>query len=274
MASSLASSSKRLDICASEIANLFHLAGLSGKSPLKGKICLEIGSGWVLSDSIIFHLLGAEEVYPTDIIRNADPSTTRNAIWKSIPYVVRDVLGPFEEHTKIRIRFNALLNLKNYTFDSLEDLGIKYRAPVDFADRKLKEQADFIFSTAVLEHITLDDVVPVLNNLEKSLKPGGIMIHSIHLEDHNDFLLAPFEFLKESDAIFTRSVQSVRGNRIRASEWMRIFNSIPNMEFRLLFAYTRKDRPLPITIHSSISHDGKEDLRVSHLGVIGVKHSE
>jgi hypothetical protein len=52
----LARSSKRLDLCAAQIAHSFHC---SEGPRLKGKGCVEIGSGWVLSHSLISWLLGA-----------------------------------------------------------------------------------------------------------------------------------------------------------------------------------------------------------------------
>ena len=55
----LASSSKRIDICAAQFAHNFHLS----KHPsIEGKICLEIGAGWVLSHAVVCYLLGAKRV--------------------------------------------------------------------------------------------------------------------------------------------------------------------------------------------------------------------
>ena len=54
----LASSSKRIDICAAQFAHVLHL---SKQSSLEGKICLEIGAGWVLSHALICYLLGAKK---------------------------------------------------------------------------------------------------------------------------------------------------------------------------------------------------------------------
>ncbi|MCP4178379.1 MAG: hypothetical protein GY756_11485 [bacterium] len=53
----LASSSKRIDICSAQFAHLLHL---SKQPSLEGKVCLEIGSGWVLSHAIVCYLLGAK----------------------------------------------------------------------------------------------------------------------------------------------------------------------------------------------------------------------
>lgn len=271
MARSYATSTKRLDICAAEIAGVLHLAGFSHKTPLKGKTCVEVGCGWVLSHSVVFHLLGAKRVYATDIERNAFPTVLSASIRKSIPWVIRDLLGPFEDHDRIRMRQEKLIRIGEFTLENLRKLGIYYWAPVDIARRRLKREVDFVFSNAVLEHVPREDVLPLLMNLTKDLAPEGVMIHCIHLEDHEDTENSPFEFLSEPRKMFTREVQSVRGNRIRASEWMKIFGVVPNMRFTPLYAYVRQNRELPASIHPSVLHEDESDLRVCNLGVLGVK---
>ncbi len=82
---------------------------------------------------------------------------------------------------------------------------------------------DFIFSNAVLEHVPTSDVIPLLKNLEKDLTPNGVMIHCIHLEDHKDTETAPFDFFSAPEKTFGPEMQGIMGNRIRASEWMKIF---------------------------------------------------
>ena len=52
----LAATSKRLDMCAAQIAHVLHLAG---RPTIAGSVCLELGAGWVLSHSLVLHLLGA-----------------------------------------------------------------------------------------------------------------------------------------------------------------------------------------------------------------------
>ena len=53
----LARTSKRIDICAAQLAHVLHIAD---RPTLVNKTCLEIGAGWVLSHSIVMHLLGAK----------------------------------------------------------------------------------------------------------------------------------------------------------------------------------------------------------------------
>ena len=73
VARKLASTDKRLDVCAAQVAHVLHLSGFSGKLPLRGKVCLELGSGWVLSHALVFHLLEAKRVLATDTQAMAYP---------------------------------------------------------------------------------------------------------------------------------------------------------------------------------------------------------
>src|ERR1700730_8100818 len=77
LARNLARTSKRLDICAADVAHVFHLTGCPS---MVGKTCLEIGSGWVLTHSIALHLLGAKRVIATDIAPIALPKTLKPAV--------------------------------------------------------------------------------------------------------------------------------------------------------------------------------------------------
>jgi len=113
----LSSSSKRLDLCAAQFAHVLHL---SGNPPLKDKVCLEIGSGWVLTHAITCYLLGAKRVIATDISPLAKPSFLPSALHRAIPSIVRDILSPFCEHSEIRERLNNLLSISSFTFDILK----------------------------------------------------------------------------------------------------------------------------------------------------------
>jgi hypothetical protein len=270
-AKKFASTSKRLDLCSAQIALVLHLSELSGKFPLRGKVCVELGSGLVLSHAIVLYLLGAKKVIATDIERKAHPSSLFHSINGSTISIIRDILSPFEEHNAIRSRLNKLISIKTFNFDVLEELGIEYVAPIDLAVRPLNTKIDFVFSFSVLEHVPINDILPLLENLEKDLSEEGKMIHVVHLEDHEDIVNNPFNFLSESMEKFTRSIQCSRGNRIRRSQWNNILSHVKGMEFRFIYQWARKDKKLPTLIDPSIYYEDEEDLAISHLGIIGIK---
>lgn len=266
----LASTSKRLDLCAAQMAHMFHLAD---HPSLVGKTCLEVGCGWILTHALVCHLLGAEKVIVSDIDRMAKPPYIPVAIGGAVHYIVRDVLSPFVPHPEVRTRLERLAAIDHWDFDVLAELGIEYVAPIDLARERLGRSADFIYSLSVLEHVPVDDIPGLLSNLVADLSPGGTMVHAIHLEDHRDIQGAPFPFLADEGVRYGRSEQSDHGNRVRRSGWRHLFDALDDFEWRFIYEFSRLDKPLPETIDAAVEHEGEDDLRVSHVGVYGVKRA-
>jgi len=267
-ASVVASHGKRLDLCAAQFAHWLHI---SGNPPLQDKVCLELGTGWIATHALIAHLLGAKKVVTTDIEALIRPSFIGTAVREAVPSIVRDVLSPFERHDRIRRRLDRLRSIRTYTLEVLGELGVEYIAPIDLAKSRLNIPLDFVYSNSVLEHVPVDDVSSLLDNLTADLAPGGTMIHAIHLEDHRDIEHAPFLFLAESGREYDSLKQTEYGNRIRKSHWCKFFDHVEGLESRLIFEFTRPDKALPPTVDSAISYVSEDDLRVSHVGVYGVK---
>lgn len=265
----LATTSKRIDICASQIAHMLHLSSHGG---VEDAVCLEIGSGWVLSHALVFHLLGARKVIATDLSPHAQPRFLADALKHAVTYLPRDVLAPFSSHSRIRRRMDDLLQIRNFSFDALKNIGIEYVSPVDLARQKIDVEVDLVFSISVMEHVPCEDVPLLLANLGEMLCPGGAMLHAIHLEDHKDFSNHPFAFLSLPEALYSRDQQSDRGNRLRCSEWARLFGSVPETTTETIYAYHRRNVPLPTEIDASVCHCDEEDLRVSHVGMYTRKH--
>jgi len=264
----LSSTSKRLDICSAQLAHILHL---SNCGPLAGKVCLEIGSGWVLSHALVLYLLGAKKVITTDVACQAFPQFLIYAVRESIPSIVRDILSPFEDHELLRSRLNELISIDHFDFDVLQQLGISYVAPIDFAKENLDTQVDFIYSNSVLEHVPVDDAALMTRNLAKILSHGGHMLHCIHLEDHKNIYNAPFEFLSIPSEKYPEPLQASRGNRLRKSNWAKIFNGLEDTSSELIYEWVRNDKDLPEYIDQSISYNDEIDLRTSHIGVFSSK---
>jgi hypothetical protein len=198
---------------------------------------------------------------------HAKPQAIEAVIKRAVISLVRDVLAPFSDHARIRARMDRIMEIPRFTFASLRSLGIEYVSPVDITRRKLSIDFDFVYSFSVLEHVPCDDVDPLLDNLCGMMSSGGTMIHAIHLEDHKDTARYPFEFLSIPEAAYSRRLQTARGNRIRLSEWRKIFGEIPGTVTEPIYVYHRRDRPLPDRVDPSVRHTDAEDLRVSHIGM-------
>ncbi len=263
----LASSSKRLDLCAAQVAHVLHLARAQSRSvELRDRVCVELGAGWVLTHSLVLHLLGAKRVIATDLEALADPSTLALAIRGSTLSVVRDVLSAFDDHDRIRARLAKLAAISSFSFDTLRSLGIEYVAPVDLAKRAVGEPFDFVYSNSVLEHVPTADIPRLLGHLAHDLRAGGAMIHSIHLEDHRDIANDPFAFFSEPAARYGADEQSRRGNRVRASEWLTLAEAA-GLSVTPLYRWKRLDRPTP-SVDASIAHLDRDDLVTSHVGLL------
>jgi hypothetical protein len=267
--SKLAGAGKKLDICANEVA-IYLLQCGKDKYVLRDKICLEIGSGWLLTHSLVFYLLGAKKVYATDVYPLLQPENIFKAVSNSVDWSVLDSLSTFEDREIIHLRLNKLLSLKSFSVEVLQDLGIEYIAPIDLSQKMpSEEKIDFIFSKSVLEHVPVDDIVPLLENLTNSLSEDGFMFHLIHLVDHKNLSERPFDFFIYQQETYSKELQSRWGNRIRRSQWKQIFSNLKNLEPRFVFEWSCNDRELPEKIDSSIQYTDEEDLRISHIGVVG-----
>lgn len=266
-ASKLAISGKRLDICANEVA-LYMLHSGKEKYALRDKVCLEVGSGWLLTHALVFYLLGAKKIYTTDVEPLLQYQCISKAISQSVPWSIVDSLSNFEDRNIVESRLNKLLSVKKFSIQRLRDFGVEYIAPIDLS-RNLpsEEKLDFVFSKSVLEHVPVDDVEPLLENLANGLSENGFMFHLIHLTDHKDLANRPFDFLMYSPEAYSRELQTRWGNRIRRSQWQEIFSNIKNVDFKFVFQWSCKEKALPDEINPCIQYTDEEDLRVSHIGV-------
>jgi hypothetical protein len=236
-------------------------------STLKNKVCLEIGSGWVLSHALVCYLIGAKKIYVSDIEPLAYPPSLISSVRYSEKSIIRDILSPFSPHDQIRKRLDKVCDIKHFSLEILKDFGIEYIAPIDLVKEMPDSKADFIYSFSVLEHVPVEDIFPLLSNLVNTLNRDGCMIHCIHLEDHKNIKGDPFGFLSEPGNTYDREKQNLRGNRIRKSQWLRLFKCLNNTDFNIIYQWNRQDKEIPKKIDPSISFTGKEDIRVSHLGV-------
>lgn len=266
-ANKLANSGKRLDICTNEFA-IYMLHCGREKYVLRDKVCLEIGSGWLLTHSLLFYLLGAKKIYATDVAPLLQSDCIIKAVCNSVEWSILDSLSTFEDRELIKYRLNKLLSVKKFTIEKLQEFGIEYIAPVDLSQKlPIDAKIDFIFSKSVLEHVPIDDVVPLLENIINGLAEDGFMFHLIHLSDHKDLINRPFDFLTYSQEDYSRYLQTTWGNRIRRSQWQQIFSQFPQLYFKFVFEWSCNDRQLPDKINPCIQYIDEKDLRVSHIGV-------
>ena len=171
----------------------FQEYGLSTESPT----FYEFGSGWDFIIPLTYWLMGIDCQILTDIrplIRVELINHTLNSLFvhqHEMPFLSRKMSTQFR--------------LKSGSTDELRGLfGIIYMAPCDakHVSTIKTNSVDFISSTGVLEHVPSQDIVPILQECERILKPSGIMSHSIDYQDHyaiTDQTIYVYNFLKYSD---------------------------------------------------------------------------
>lgn len=233
---------------------------------LDGRSALEIGSGKFLAQALALHVCGCREVVSVDRFRQLRPDAVREAMAR--PVLARRFLSPFVGHDDFMARLGGL-QATGYDLERLRAAGVDYRAPLDLVSAAdLRERFDFTLSYTVLEHVPPDDVPALLDAASRSLRPGGLCVHFVDLEDHRSSIDEPFAFL-DADAAWETSFCLHRGNRMRISRWRRIASEQAFMSWSFPYVAVRHDVPLPASIDPRVEHDDEDDLRTTAFVMVG-----
>ena len=264
----LAEGAKRLDQWAPNLAAMLQTAGVRS---LEGSACLEFGSGHLLTEPLLHHLLGARRAVAVDYFPILEAGVVRSVCTGVDEDALVSALQPFAPPDRIRARYRALLARRDWSLAGLAELGLSYVAPYDAAEGPLEREAfDLIASTSVLEHVPSAQAPAILASLAAMLKPGGVMVHAIHLEDHRDFRNAPLAFLA-ADTDWSEADADRRGNRLRRSDWMRMANDLKGTE--VVAAETHMAATdLPASLDPRFAAYDRDDLRVGGLVIAIRKH--
>lgn len=119
---------------------------------------------------------------------------------------------------------------------------------------------DTVFSAAVFEHIRLTEVAPLLAELFRVLRPGGVMVHTIDFRDH---LAESLNSLRFSERVWETGPFRNSGfytNRLRADA---LFQAIETTGFHSISRQDDEWDALPIAprkLHHSFRD--RQDLKV------------
>lgn len=178
--------------------------------PLQDSICFEFGAGRDLIVPLAFSAHGARRYITVDIERLAKLELVR-----SNAAIVSRLSGTDQP-----------------VMNSMEDLErfwrIEYRAPADARTTGLPAGSiDCAVSVETLEHIPKNDIVAILKELRRIMRPDGLVLMQIDYSDHFkgfDPSISSFNFLTYSEeqwAPFQSRFQYV--NRLRHSEYLQLF---------------------------------------------------
>jgi hypothetical protein len=154
--------------------------------------------------------------------------------------------------------------------------GITYLAPVDARATRLRGASfDLITSTYTLEHIPAADIVSILRECRRLLRPGGMLTAAVDLADHYAFAdasITPYNFLRYSDRRWRVANSSLHyQNRLRAPDYLGL---VAEAGFDVL--EYEEDRPqgepaLPVDLDHRFVRYTEQDLRVTGLRIIASK---
>ncbi len=189
-------------------------------------VCMEIGPGDSLLASLCMSAFGASKIYMVDVEDFAVKDVKLyyemfKFIDSSSEFELSDdfrfnILGDQSDKENVNSPNAIISNLNaHYLTDGIRSLK-------SIADNSI----DFIWSHAVLEHISYSEFDKYFIELYRILKFGGISSHRVDLKDH---LSGGLKNLFFSDVVWESNFMSSSGfytNRIRYSDMIRRFSNV------------------------------------------------
>jgi hypothetical protein len=185
--------------------------------PLRDAVFYEFGAGWDLAVPLSFWTLGVE----SQILVDRRPNVRLDLVNVTLERLgrlrgehdLRDPGGPIGSVADLEPRF-----------------GIRYLAPRDARATGLRAASvDFATSTSTLEHIPEQDLVPLLAESRRLLRPDGALSSRIDLSDHFshfDRSLSPYNFLRYSDRAWQLANSGLLyQNRLRRPDYVKAFET-------------------------------------------------
>jgi SAM-dependent methyltransferase len=197
----------------------------SRSTPSSEAVFYEFGTGWDLIIPFTYYGLGVARQTVIDIDSHLRFDLVNDSLRRFT------ALGP-----EIQRRIGRSLRpINSDPIETLEDLrqrfGITYLAPCDARSTGLAaESIDFVSSTSTLEHVPERDIVKILAECLRILKPGGLISCRVDMVDHFtyfDSTVSEYNFLKFPDPIWALLNSRMNFmNRLRRLDYLRIVRSL------------------------------------------------
>ena len=230
------------------------------KRPLGEAVFYEFGAGWDLAGPLSFWALGVEHQILVDLRPNVRVDLVNVTLARldglRAEHGLRDPGGAIDSIVELEHRF-----------------GIRYLAPCDARATGLPgASVDFVTSTSTLEHIPAEDLVPLLSECRRLLRPDGALSSRIDLSDHFshfDRSVSPYNFLRYSDRAWGLANSSLlHQNRLRFSDYVNAFEAAG---FDVVAAKSwRPDAELPDKVAPRFRSYDPADLAVLGLRIVAV----
>ncbi len=206
----------------------FDAAGFSNRP---GFACLELGPGDSISSALIAFALGASQTYLVD--EGSFAITDLSAYQRLVDYLGQKSL-PTANISNVR------------TCDQLLDVcSAEYLTGGVLSLRKIPSASvDFVFSHVTLQQVRRTDLVPVLNELRRIQKPGGLGSHSVSIRDYLGGAANDLRFRTRMWESPFMAKSGFYTNRVRYTEMLRLFKQAG---FESEVIHTRRWNELPIS---------------------------
>ncbi len=193
----------------------------------EGARLLEVGTGWHGSDIVVFHLLGAEEIWTCDLLPHLK--------WDLVHWMAEGAADRTDEIAEkagadpvaVAERSAALLRCDSLE-SFLEHTNIKYIAPCLFHQIDLPaDHFDLFYSYSVLQRVPPKHLIEYLRIGNRALKPDRYALHVFHHGDHNarhDRNLNALSYLRYGAGYdLLQSKRFNYQNRIRHADFVALF---------------------------------------------------
>lgn len=188
---------------------------------------VEIGTGWHLTDPLVFNVLGSSSIHTFDHIdwlRDELVFEALHAIGEQIPFIAdRYDLDKNELWTRYQ-----KLSQNDTLDDLLTNSTINHHVGKDATVSLVPNEINLFYSCSTLQRIPTDGLKSLLKSTTKKMADGGISYHTIHTKDYRsiyDSQLNPLRYLSYSDWFWSllSDPDLSSQNRLRRCDFVDLF---------------------------------------------------
>ena len=254
--------------------HIYYLEKYPNKT--ENKTILELGTGWYPIIPIVMYLTYSGRVVSIDI---QDWIKRNNLIQTVQKFLEWDSNGKLKNYVndlneeKWENLIHIFHSASEYdTKKILEVIGLECQIQdakeLDFDDNSI----DFICSNNTLEHIDKEQLIKILREFNRILKPSGIMSHSIDLSDHFshfDSKINNYHFLRFSRKRWRLIDNNIQPqNRLRFKDYCEIYAQLGIPISEKIVSSGDIKQLEKVNIHREFADYSKEELAISHAHII------
>jgi SAM-dependent methyltransferase len=199
---------------------------------VSGSHFLEVGTGRTVTVPLGLWLCGAGPIVSVDVNRYLSGTLTSecNRLVRSDPGRVREILESHADLPVFHERCRKLAAFRGDLPEFLRLINLQYLSPANATRLPFPEHTfDVHFSHAVLEHVPPPEVLGILQEAKRMLKPEGMLFHNIDPSDHfahDDASISLINFLQFGDREWEKWAGNkyMYHNRLRAHELRELFD--------------------------------------------------